>query len=106
MTFSGNGRPRSRGQALAELALVTPVLLLLMLVAGDFGRLFFTYVAVNNAAREATYYAAANAADPAYNQASYDAAAANAALRETNVQAQGGAGSMSVTAPRCFTPGA
>lgn len=96
---------RSRGQALAELALVTPVVLLLMLVAVDFGRLFFTYIAVNNAAREATYYAAANAADPGFDQAAYEAAAANAALRETNAQAQGGTGAMSVSQPRCFSPG-
>ena len=53
----GEARP-ARGQALVEFALVLPVMLLLLLLAVDFGRLFFTYIAVNNAAREATSYAA------------------------------------------------
>ena len=47
-----------RGQALVEFALRgAPVMMVLLLLAVDFGRLFFTYIAVNNAAREATYYA-------------------------------------------------
>ena len=45
-------RPRSRGQALVEFALLLPVFLLLLVVAVDFGRLFFTYIQINNAARE------------------------------------------------------
>jgi Flp pilus assembly protein TadG len=51
---------RSRGQALVELALILPVLLLLLVIAIDFGRLFATYVAVNNAAREGVAFAAAH----------------------------------------------
>lgn len=45
-------RPRSRGQALVEFALILPVFLLLLVIAIDFGRLFYTYVQINNAARE------------------------------------------------------
>jgi Flp pilus assembly protein TadG len=51
-------RPRSRGQALVELALVLPVMLLLMLGALDLGRLFYAKITVTNAAKEAAYVAA------------------------------------------------
>lgn len=43
---------RSRGQALVELALVTPMLLLVFAGAADLGRAFYAYVAVENAAKE------------------------------------------------------
>ena len=75
-------RTRARGQALVELALITPVLLLLLLIAVDFGRLFFTYIQLNNAAREGAAYGAASPADTPGITA--------AVQREANVQAQGG----------------
>jgi len=46
------GRPKS-GQALVEMALLTPILLLLCLGCADFGRVFYTAVALSNGAREA-----------------------------------------------------
>jgi hypothetical protein len=49
---------RNRGQAAVELALVMPVLLLIALAVGDFGRIYATGVAVEDAAREAADYAA------------------------------------------------
>jgi Flp pilus assembly protein TadG len=49
---------RSRGQSLVELALVTPILLLLLLGAVDMGRLFYAEIAVTNAAREGAMVAA------------------------------------------------
>ena len=66
MSSVGHGSPRpragrrrrSRGQALVELALVTPVLLLLLLGAVDLGRLFYARISVNNAAREGAMAAA------------------------------------------------
>ena len=54
---------RYRGQALVEFTLLVPILLLLVVVAVDFGRLFFTYVEVNNAAREGVAYGANNPSD-------------------------------------------
>ncbi len=51
---------RSRGQSLVEFALVLPVLLLIVLFALDFGRAFFAWVSLNNAARVAANYAAIN----------------------------------------------
>ncbi|MEO8462439.1 MAG: TadE/TadG family type IV pilus assembly protein [Chloroflexota bacterium] len=44
-----NGR---RGQALAELAFVLPVMLLLLLGALDLGRLFYAQITIENAAKE------------------------------------------------------
>ena len=42
---------------MVEFALLLPILLLLLVVAIDFGRLFATFVAVNNAAREGAAFA-------------------------------------------------
>jgi hypothetical protein len=50
--------PSRRGQGLVELALVLPLLLLLLLGAIDFGRVFFGWVAVTNASRVGANYAA------------------------------------------------
>lgn len=49
---SGKHLPAGRGQALVELAIVLPVLLVIMLGVVDFGRLVFAYDEVSNAARE------------------------------------------------------
>ncbi|CAN5198787.1 hypothetical protein BH23CHL9_BH23CHL9_04030 [soil metagenome] len=48
----------TRGQGLVELALILPLLLLLLLGAIDFGRVFFGWVAVTNASRVGANYAA------------------------------------------------
>lgn len=45
-----------RGQALAEFALIAPVLLLIVVAIADFGRLYTSMVAVESAAREAADY--------------------------------------------------
>jgi Flp pilus assembly protein TadG len=42
----------SRGQSLVEFALVSPLFLLLMFGAIDFGRLIYTYSAISSASRE------------------------------------------------------
>jgi PKD repeat protein len=43
--------PGHRGQALVELALLLPVMLLLLVAAADLGRIFYARIAVTNAAR-------------------------------------------------------
>jgi hypothetical protein len=59
MTRRQRRAPRSLlGQSLVEFALLLPLLLLLLLGAIDFGRVFFGWVAVNNAARVGADYAA------------------------------------------------
>lgn len=47
------------GQALPEFALVLPVFILILLIVVDFGRLFSSWVTINNATRIAANYAAA-----------------------------------------------
>jgi PKD repeat protein len=81
--------PRTRGQALAEFALIVPVFMLLLLIGIDFGRLFFSYVEVTNAAREGAAYGATNPTDLAGITAR--------ATQETNVQSQRGEGALAVT---------
>ena len=56
----------SRGQSAAEFAMVAPVLLLLLVGVADFGRVFYTAIELNNAARAGTQYgiqSPANGAD-------------------------------------------
>jgi Flp pilus assembly protein TadG len=55
-----NHPERSRGQALAELALVVPLLLLVFAAAADLGRAFYAYVAIENAAKEGALFGARN----------------------------------------------
>ena len=63
-----NPRARSRGQAMVEFALVLPLLALLLVMAIDFGRVFFGWVALQNATRIAADYASERAdAWPANN---------------------------------------
>ena len=53
-------RTSSRGQGMVEFALILPVLLLLLVIAADFGRVFFQWVGVSNASRIGANYAARN----------------------------------------------
>lgn len=52
------GQARSqRGQSLVEFALLLPLLLIIALGVFDFGRVYFAYVSVTNAARNGAQYA-------------------------------------------------
>jgi len=51
----------TRGQALVEFAVILPLLVLLLVMAIDFGRVFFGWVALQNAARIGSDYAATHA---------------------------------------------
>ncbi len=55
--WPGRG-PRSRGQALVELALILPITLMILLVAGDLARLFGSRVTIEGAARAGALEAA------------------------------------------------
>lgn len=50
-----------RGQALVEFAIVLPIMLLVLFGMVEFGRIFYTQLAVNNAAREGARWAAVHA---------------------------------------------
>jgi hypothetical protein len=65
--------PRSRGQSVVEFTIVLPMLLLLILVGLDFGRVFLGWVELNNVVREAANFAASN--PNAWNSNTPDAAA-------------------------------
>lgn len=56
-------RMNRRGQALVEVAIVAPLLLLLLGVSADFGRVFFISNTVTNAAREGALFASHHAAE-------------------------------------------
>ena len=51
-------RPKSRGQAIVEMALVSLVLGMMLAAAIDFGRAFYTATVVTNMAGEGAAYAA------------------------------------------------
>lgn len=53
-------RTRSRGQSLVEMALILPVFMLLMVAALDLGRIYYSRITVNDAAREGALEAARN----------------------------------------------
>jgi PKD repeat protein len=55
-----DARPRSRGQSVVEFALVLPLILLLTLVALDFGRIYLGYINLQNMTRVAANFAANN----------------------------------------------
>jgi hypothetical protein len=54
---------RARGQSLVEAALALPVLIMLMLGLLDFGRAYYTLVALRDAAEEGASYAAISPED-------------------------------------------
>jgi Flp pilus assembly protein TadG len=80
---------RTFGQALVEFALILPVFLLLVVIAIDFGRLFFSYIEISNAAREGANYGQGSPTDTVGITARVD--------QETNTQAQRGEGSTAVS---------
>ncbi len=57
-----------RGQAMVELALILPVLLLILMGIFEFGRVFNAYLIVNHAAREGARSAAVGSEDYAVIQ--------------------------------------
>ena len=70
----GRGRGQ-RGQALVEMAVLLPVLLLILMGVLDFGRYFYTGLTVRHAAREGARYGAVHASDDAAIRARVEQAA-------------------------------
>ena len=54
---------KQAGQSIIEMALLLPVMLVLIVMALEFGRAFFTKIVITNAAREAAYYLSINPSD-------------------------------------------
>ncbi len=63
MPQSPSRNRRERGQSLVELALVLPLLMLVILGAIDFGRVFYASMTVAGAARNGAQYASENPTD-------------------------------------------
>jgi Flp pilus assembly protein TadG len=80
---------RYRGQSLVELALVTPILLILILITADGARVFTANIQIGNAAREGANYASRST-----DNANNDLEVRNSALQEV-----GSAGTIFGTAP-------
>lgn len=74
-------RRRAAGQSVVEFALVVPIFMLVLLMAVDFGRLFYSYVQISNAAREAAAFGATAPTDTAGMQ--------SRAIQEKSSQSQG-----------------
>src|SRR5438128_819847 len=53
-----------KGQALVEMALILPILVMLAMLTLDVGRVFTGYIALVNSAREGAIYASLNPYDP------------------------------------------
>lgn len=86
-----NVRARTRGQAMVEFAILLPLFALFLVIAIDFGRVFFSYIQITNAAREAASYGASRTTGPTDN-----AGMLAAAEDEANVQSQGGENAISL----------
>jgi Flp pilus assembly protein TadG len=76
---------KSRGQSLVEMALLLPILLVLVLGALEFGRLFYTKIVITNAAREGVYYLSLNPTDYANGTAAAQAEADNSGIPDITV---------------------
>jgi Flp pilus assembly protein TadG len=79
-------RAFAKGQAMAEMAAVVPVLLLLLLAAIDFGRLYYTNIEVVDAARAGAQYGSQSVISAA-DASGMKAAAARDASDLTGMQA-------------------
>jgi Flp pilus assembly protein TadG len=99
----------TRGQSIVELALCTPLLMLIMLGTIDFGRVFFDYIQMRNAVVEGATYGTRHPADTSGIQT---AAMENNVPGDTVItttisgdcsKPQGG-GSVTVEADHTFTP--
>ena len=78
---------------MVEFALVLPLFMLFVLIAVDFGRVYFSYIQITNAAREGANFGSVSPTDNSGIQAR--------ALQETNAQSQGGEGGVTIPAPVC-----
>jgi Flp pilus assembly protein TadG len=93
MTHTNNRK--SRGQSLVEVALVLPILVMLLLGLLDFGRAYYTIVALRDAADEGAAYGATNPND----EPGITRRAAEASRALVNIQE----GDVSVSAPNKAT---
>ncbi len=63
MTRLSIQKPSEKGQSFVELAICLILLVMLIVAIADFGRAFFTFVAIRDAAQEGAAYASTNPTD-------------------------------------------
>lgn len=63
LRYERYSRRHLRGQALVEIAILLPILLIMILASFDFGRALYTKIVTTNAAREGANYISRNDAD-------------------------------------------
>ena len=90
---------RTIAQSLVEFTLMLPILLVLVVSAIEFGRVFYTQIVITNAAREGAYYLSTHASD--------GSAAANTQLAAENEANNSGISSITVeiAPPSGWDPG-
>ena len=81
---SSNRGGRRRGSAAAELALLLPLLVFVLIVAIDFCRLFFHYTIITNAARNGALWASDPLANGTVTPSQSYATVQDAALADAN----------------------
>ena len=99
--FDQKKRKAPPAQALVEVAILLPILLLLVLGAMDFGRIFYAKIVLTNAAREGANYLSRNPDDG-------DSAYASTINAINNEAASSGINATMLTIPtpvNCCTPG-
>jgi len=74
------------GQSLLEMALMIPILLVLIIGALEFGRLFYTKIVITNAAREGAYYLSIHPSDYDSGTVAAQTEAANSGIPDVTVQ--------------------
>lgn len=104
-------RRRRQGQSLVELGVALPFVLLLMLGTLDLGRMFFDYIELRNAVREAAAYGSRNPTDTAGIKSrvtSHGGFAAGATVSDPaftgSCTTVGATGEITVSASRVFVP--
>lgn len=85
MTAFRNNKKRKNGQALAEFALLVPVLLLLVIGTIQFGMILYSYISVIQLTREGTRWVAVNASKTDSEITTYITGIAPATLTRSNI---------------------
>lgn len=106
-TPRGGPSSHERGAALAELTVVIPVMLLMLLVLFDFGRGFLAYISVTNGARDAARVAMEDGVTCDKTDPKLSLAATNGAAPYSitlSVVEDGAAGTCKVTVTHVYEP--
>jgi Flp pilus assembly protein TadG len=100
---------RGRGVSLVEMALATPLLLLIMFGTVDLGRMFFDYIQLRSGAVEGATYGSRNPTDTGGISAQVfangvPAGTAVSVSVDSGCSTSGGVGNIRVTTSNTFTP--